>query len=189
MNFRRKLIRIVVVGVAAAVWLSGVRLFAFAGESMAPAVMPGDHFVGLVGLWHQRAPRRFDRVILDLPPTSKWADRKIPWMKRVVGLPGEHVRLAGTHLFIDGRRIDAPCLRTRSTSESRGFEMKLGRDEYCVLGDNLDHTFEDSRSMGPINRSLIKGYVAFVIHSSNTAPRISPGLHVHRPFDRHETAG
>ena len=53
-----------------AAWLAGVRSYAFPGESMASAVRPGDHFVGLAGPWRLRAPKRFDLVIFDVPATS-----------------------------------------------------------------------------------------------------------------------
>src|ERR1041385_7747033 len=109
---RRKTLRLVIVLVAAAVavWIGGVRLYAFPGVSMAPTVKPGDHFIGFVGLWRLRSPKRFDMVIFDVPSTSRWAGQKIPWMKRVVGLPGEHIRLSGEELFINGRKEDAAFL-------------------------------------------------------------------------------
>src|SRR3954465_7891097 len=108
-RIRRRSLRVLVLIILAigGVWLSGVRLFAFPGESMIPAVRPGDYFVGFVGLWGHRTPGRFALLIFDVPPPSKWAQGKIPWMKRLVGLPGEHVRLSGADLFIDGRKIDA----------------------------------------------------------------------------------
>lgn len=64
---------------AGAVWLSGVRLFAFPGKSMAPTVMPGDYFIGFVGLWGARSPQRFDLIIFDVPADSNG---------RAVGFPG-----------------------------------------------------------------------------------------------------
>ena len=170
--YRRRLLRgaaILGVGVALT-WLSGVRLFAFSGDSMVPTVMPGDHFIGCVGLWGLSEPQRFDMVIFDVPATSKWAGQKIPWMKRLVALPGEHVRLAGGQLFINGRKVDAPFLYSHRNSAAREFELTLSSGEYWVLGDNLDSTLEDSRALGPIPHTLMKGYVAFVIR---TAPRSS----------------
>lgn len=174
-RFSLRLLSIVALVLGAA-WLSGVRLFAFPGESMVPAVQPGDIFVGLVGLWGHRSPERFDRVIFDVPPDSKWAERKIPWMKRLVGLPGEHVRLAGADLFIDGRKVDSPSLHVeKASNHAAGFSLQLRRDEYCVLGDNLDRSFEDSRSLGPIAGSLIRGRVIWVFHRSKPAPAKESG--------------
>ena len=143
---------------------------------MSPAVESGDRFVGLVGIWGLRSPKRFDMAIFDVPSTSKWAGQKIPWMKRLVGLPGEHVRLSGAQLFIDGRKIEAPFLHSERMKD---FEVKLGEREYFVLGDNLDWTLQDSRAMGPIPSSLMKGFVWFVRHASpqkpNKAPEPTPG--------------
>lgn len=88
-------------------------------------------------------------------------------MKRLVGLPGEHVRLSGAELFIDGQRIaSSPLHRGSVALPPNDFEVRLGRDEFCVLGDNLDQSFDDSRAMGPIARSLVKGRAVMVIHRS-----------------------
>lgn len=169
-RWRRRLVRgCGVIAIAAAVlWLSGARLYAFPGESMMPAVRPGDYLVGWVGLWGYGTPQRFDMLIFDVPSGSKWAQRKIPWMKRLVGLPGEHVRLSGSDLFINGRKVESNVLHSDRAAGVRAsdFAVQLGRDEFCVLGDNLEQSFEDSRSLGPISRSLIKGRAIWVIHRS-----------------------
>lgn len=160
-------IAIVALGLFGLIWLSGVRLYAFRGNSMIPAVMPDDHFVALVGLWKRTEPRRFDLVIFDVPESSAWAKQRIPWMKRLVGLPGEHVRLAGDALFINGNLIDAPFLRRDiQTAQHEPTEINLGEDQFFVLGDNLDHSLEDSRKFGPVHRSLLKGHVGMVLHGS-----------------------
>jgi signal peptidase I len=148
----------------AAFWISGIRLYAFPGQSMSPAVQAGDHFIGLTGLWNLRLPRRFDMVIFDVPVASHWAAAKIPWMKRVIGLPGEQVRLSGSQLYINDRAIDAPFLHSDGQEKSaQDFKMTLGKHEYCVVGDNLNQSFDDSRSLGPIDRSLINGFVGLVL--------------------------
>ena len=167
-RFRRLRRSLIIVAVAiGGLWSSGVRLFAFPGESMMPAVQPGDYFLGFVGLWGNRTPARFDMVMFDVPPTSNWAAQKIPWMKRLVGLPGEHVRLSGSNLFIDGRRVESGFLHSsRDSTKDSDFEVQLRGDEFCVLGDNLDRSFDDSRSMGPISSSLVKGRAVSVIHRS-----------------------
>ena len=163
----RKISRLLVVTgiLGLGLWLGGVRLYAFQGLSMDPLVRPGDHFVGLIGPWNLRTPQRFDLAIFEVPDTSRWAGQKIPWMKRLVGLPGEHVRISGRELYIDGRRVNAPFLHADSTSAAKTFETTLGEGQYFVLGDNLDHTLEDSRALGPIARARIKGVVALVIHT------------------------
>ncbi len=164
----RRLLRVAALAGAllGAGWLSGLKLMAFPGESMTPAVGPGDHFVAFTRLWNLRSPRRFDLVIYDVPPGSKWAERKIPWMKRLIGLPEEHIRVSGSDLIVNGRKVDAPFLRPAAGRQE--FEVTLGPNQFFMLGDNLDHSFDDSRSMGPIDRSLLRGRVAFVIRTSPT---------------------
>jgi signal peptidase I len=161
----RRLLLVFMLAAVAGAWLTGVRLFAFPGESMIPAVQPGDYFIGLVEWWGHRPPQRFDLLIFDVPPSSKWAQRKIPWMKRLVGLPGEQVRLSGADLFINGRKIESGFLHSNrgAPGHRADFEVRLGPDEFCVLGDNLDRSFEDSRSLGPIPRALIRGRAICVI--------------------------
>jgi signal peptidase I len=169
MTRRRKVLRIVsgAALVVAGVWLSGARLVAFPGKSMIPAVVPGDYLIVLLGPWRHRTPERFDMVIYDVPPTSKWAERKIPWMKRLVGLPGEHVQLFGAALVIDGRRVESTFPHTTHVAtKTSDVDVQLGPDEYFFLGDNLDESFDDSRSMGKIARPLLRGVVAYVIHRS-----------------------
>lgn len=165
---RRKIILRILLAVAlllGTAWLSGLRLHQFHGRSMQPAVNPGDCFLARMGLWRPGEPERFAMLIFDVPPTSRWAAAKIPWMKRLVGLPGERVRLSGATLAINGRVIAAPMLHLDSTlqKDRADFEVTLGPNEYFVLGDNLDHTTDDSRAMGPIERGLIRGIAGAVV--------------------------
>jgi signal peptidase I len=132
---------------------------------MAPTVCQGDLLV--VGPGYLRSLKRFDMLIFDLPPGAEtehpdW--HKVPWMKRLVGLPGERVHLSRTELSIDGQIIDAPFLHSDGPdAQGSPIDVTLGDDEYFVLGDNLEHSV-DSRTIGPIKRALVKGFVIWVFH-------------------------
>ena len=70
--------------------------------------------------------------------------------------------------------------RASSATPSGDFDATLRSDEYFVVGDNLDHSVEDSRVLGPIPTILMKGRVAFVINRTkakkpNKAPEPTPG--------------
>lgn len=82
-------------------------------------------------------------------------------VKRVIGLPGEHVSYKDGKLYINGSEVeDAFSLITRD------FDLKqLGIDKipdgyYFVLGDNRNRS-SDSRMIGLINEKDIEGSTSF----------------------------
>jgi signal peptidase I len=88
-----------------------------------------------------RGPRRWEVVVFRSP-----VDDAALVVKRVVGLPGETVALAGGDVLIDGERIEAPrdlpcplrySLRYGDHDELRD-GWRLGPDEYFVLGDHAE---------------------------------------------------
>ncbi len=81
------------------------------------------------------------------------------FLKRVVGLPGEVVRLAHGAVLIDATRSSGAPVPSRSTGPS---VVRLGRDAYYMLGDNRPES-DDSRTFGPVSRSAIVGRARFVV--------------------------
>jgi len=72
---------------------------------------------------------------------------------------------SASQLFINGQKVESTFLHSeRASNEAADVEVWLGKNEFCVLGDNLDHSVEDSRSFGPISSSLVRGRVGWVIH-------------------------
>lgn len=95
-------------------------------------------------------------------------------IKRIVGLPGETVRIANGFVYIreagasDFYLLDEPYLDAgvttfvTSSGAERGYdEITLGENEYYCLGDNRPIS-NDSRNLGPFSSDRIKG-IAFVI--------------------------
>ena len=116
---------------------------------------------------------RGDIVILDGEDMEGYYHEEY-LIKRIVGLPGETVRIADGHVYIrepgaaDFYMLEEPYLdvsvvtTVTSTGQQRGFdEITLGEDEYYCLGDNRPVS-NDSRSLGPFSSDRIRG-VAFVI--------------------------
>lgn len=73
-------------------------------------------------------PRRGDVVAITLA-----GDRAV-LVKRIIGLPGERVRLDDGEVYVDDRRLDEPYRRL--PSDWSVDELMLGPDEYYVVGDN-----------------------------------------------------
>ena len=82
-------------------------------------------------------------------------------MKRVVGVPGDTLQILNGKLYRNNKPLDEPF----STIEYSGVletELTLGIDEYFIIGDNRNNSF-DCRMFGPIKESEITNVVCFKI--------------------------
>ena len=104
--------------------------------------------------YRQSAPRRGDVVECRFP------GRADTYVKRVIGLPGETLAFSGGALTVDGAAVAEPYVST----PTEDCEVTLGEDEYFVLGDNREASY-DSRmeDMGPIGLDGFVGRVVFVL--------------------------
>ena len=120
------------------------------GDSMKPTLEAGDRLLVRRGL--PRLVRRYDLVVLCDP---RGGEKR--YLKRVVGLPGEEVRLSDGLLSIDGCDLEEPYLGGLPAVLGLGTKVwRLGPNEYFVMGDNRTHS-TDSREFGPVAAELIVG--------------------------------
>lgn len=116
-----------------------------AGLSMTPALEPGDYIL----VWRRRLPRdAFGLVAYLRGPDAR------PLLKRVVGLPGESLRVA-SRVEPAGRPPIDPCAHDTPSQRDRGVH-RLASSEYFVLGDNRAAS-TDSRDFGPVRATDIEG--------------------------------
>lgn len=96
-------------------------------------------------------PSRGDVIVLDSPRVD---DELL--IKRVIGLPNEHIEIIDGRVYVNEVLLDEPYVQEYCSYRSCNGEWQLGPDEYFVLGDNRNHSL-DSHSFGPIPASSIKG--------------------------------
>ena len=105
--------------------------------------------------------RRGDVAVFERP-----GGRGDIYIKRVVGLPGEDLRVAGGRVFLDGELLEENYIQgsdgpePRNADGAEGQEWFNGPEEYFLLGDNRADS-NDSRAFGPVPADLIKGRAWF----------------------------
>jgi signal peptidase I len=108
--------------------------------SMEPNLLPRDRVLVNKFIYHFRPPRSGEIVVLR-PPT----DPARNYIKRVVAVSGQTVRIHDGHVYINRRTLAEPYLRVTTIGEY-GPDVVPAHDIF-VLGDNRGNS-EDSRAFG-----------------------------------------
>jgi len=120
------------------------------GSSMEPYLHDGQRLVVNKAIYRLDHPERGDIIIFH-PPHNAGAT---PFIKRVIGLPGDTVEIKKGTVYINGDPLDEPYIKelpayTLSKEEISG-------NSYFVLGDNRNNT-SDSHVWGTVPRTNIIG--------------------------------
>ena len=140
--------------------------FIVSGSSMEPNFFNGQYLIIDELSYRFRDPERGQIVVLHPPGHSKEY-----YIKRIVGLPGETVKIDNGHVSIvndpdkDGAILEEPYLKNQSLNYPHDpavvggkKTLTLGSDEYFMMGDNRLAS-SDSRDWGPLTRNEMVGKV------------------------------
>ena len=88
-------------------------------------------------------------------------DHEKSYIKRVIALPGDDLRIDHGQVFVNGGRVEEKYVPKRFADDRSQPEMMVPAHEYFVMGDHRSIS-SDSRDFGPVERELIYGKAAFV---------------------------
>ncbi len=132
--------------------------FIVSGSSMDPTFADKQYLIVDEITYRFQSPQRGDVVIFKYPlDTSKY------FIKRIIGLPGEHVVIEGPRTTIfnkehpEGIVLNEPYVVYPSTKTAN---ITLKDDEYFTAGDNRDKSL-DSRYWGPMPKKDMIGRAIF----------------------------
>lgn len=126
------------------------------GTSMQPELKNEDRLFINKFAYHFESISRGDVVVFHYP-----LDPSKSYIKRVIALPGDTLRIDEGRVYVNGKRILEPYVPLRYDDDRSIPEMVVPPNEYYVMGDHRSIS-SDSRDFGPVARNLIYGKAAFV---------------------------
>ena len=135
------------------------------GSSMESTLQHGDNLIVDKISYRFHDPSRYDIIVFPY----KYEENTF-YIKRIIGLPGETVQVKDGYTYINGKKLTSDIYGREVMDEPGIAEepIKLGSDEYFVLGDNRNHS-QDSRDpyVGVLKRSDLMGRAFVRIYPLN----------------------
>ena len=150
-----------------------VQAFKIPSGSMEPTLLIGDHILVNKFIYGIKAPfinktiipirnpKRGDIIVFIYP-----LDRKKDFIKRLIGLPGDKIRIVNNRIYINGKPYDDPY-GVYGVNEKQNQNLGpiiVPDDSLFVMGDNRDHSY-DSRYWGFVPMESVKGKAMIIYWS------------------------
>jgi signal peptidase I, bacterial type len=146
---------VVALGVAALIIVFLYQPVKVEGVSMMPSLDDQEHIFINKFVYSIEPIRRSDIVVFRYPRNPAQS-----FIKRVIGVAGDHVRVDDGHVYLNGKMLQEDYV-PRDYEDQRSYpEVVVPPDSYYVLGDHR-RLSSDSREFGPVAASYIYGKAVF----------------------------
>jgi signal peptidase I len=92
-------------------------------------------------------------------------------VKRIIGIPGDTISITATAVYVDGKKLNEPYIAALAPGQDESVvvipSLKLGKNDYFVLGDNRLNSRDSRFFDGPVTRQSIIGKAQLVIFPFN----------------------
>jgi signal peptidase I len=135
------------------------------GHSMDPTLETGQYLLTEKISYRFREPLRGDIIVFNAPSIA-CAAGDCDYIKRIIGVPGDVLRIEDGRVFINGMELDESDYLPTGMQTNPGFftdnnqDIIIGQDQFFVIGDNRPGS-SDSRIWGLIERRSIIGRAFF----------------------------
>ena len=123
------------------------------GQSMEPTLQSGEFVIVNKLAYKLSAPELSDVIVFHYP-----RDPKIEYIKRVIGLPGDVVKITNGSVMVNEQQLDEPYIKAPPNYQA---EWTVPEDSLFVLGDNRNNS-SDSHNWGPVPIDYVIGQALIV---------------------------
>ena len=131
------------------------------GSSMAPNFHTDEFLLTDKLSYRFNEPKHGDVIVFKAPPSEACAQSECEYIKRIIGVPEDKIRLTAGFIYVNDKKLTEPYLDPSVVTNPEGFfnenqTLTLKENEYFVCGDNRPAS-RDGRAFGPIKRDSIIG--------------------------------
>jgi signal peptidase I len=128
--------------------------FRIEGASMEPNLHDSEYVLIDKVSYRLHAPERGDVIVFERQGNER------DYIKRIIGLPGDTVQVAGGQVRVNGIALDEPYLNQATHNDMPAQRVEEGR--YFVMGDNRNNS-SDSRVFGsiPVNDIIGRAWLVY----------------------------
>lgn len=123
------------------------------GFSMEPTLHNGEFVIVNKLAYKLGEPQRGDVIVFRFP-----RDPQQEYIKRIIGLPGDYVKIKGGMVYVNGEPIPEPYIAAEPRYQN---EWHVPEGSLFVLGDNRNNS-SDSHNWGPVPIEYVIGKAVFV---------------------------